>query len=71
MASKKRGPRRAVPPSSTPPAAALGVLSVRIPAKLLGRLRLVSAKRRVAGLAPAAQADIVAEALAAWLRANG
>lgn len=47
------------------------VVSVKIPAEVVRQLRVASADRSIDKAVPYQQADIVTEALSAWLKKNG
>ena len=46
-------------------------LSVRIDSRITAALLRAMTERRIEGLAPSTQQDIVAEAMVAWLKKNG
>ena len=60
-------------PSSAAPIAVAGngAINARIDPQITTALLRASVERRIQGVAPSTQRDIIAEALSAWLKKNG
>ena len=64
-------PPVAIAPEPSPGSLKVSNLSVRIDSRIAAALLRAMTERRIEGLAPSTQQDIVAEAMVAWLKKNG
>ena len=63
--------RVAIAPQPSPGSLKVSNLSVRIDSRIAAALLRAMTDRRIEGIAPSTQQDIVAEAMVAWLKKNG
>ena len=64
-------PPVAIAPEPAPGSLKVSNLSVRIDSRISAALLRAMTDRRIEGIAPSTQQDIVAEAMVAWLKKNG